>query len=80
MDVDIKRYRNIEKGIRTANAELLMNVYNTLEIYPSYFINGKIENYQHLEEIFQNFSKENQKEIIEFLKAGIRFINQTMIK
>lgn len=80
MDVDIKRYRNIEKGVRTANAELLMNVYNTLQIYPSYFINGKIQNYQHLEQIFQNFSEKNQKEIIEFLRAGIRFINRTMIE
>lgn len=79
MDVDIKRYRNIEKGIRTANAELLMNIYNALEIYPSYFIYGKIENYEHLEQIFQNISLENQREIVEFLKAGIKFINQTMV-
>lgn len=80
MDVDIKRYRNIEKGVRTANAELLMNVYNTLQIYPSYFIDGKLENYLQLEEIFKNFSKENQTEIIEFLRAGIQFINQTMVE
>ncbi len=77
VDVDIKKYRNIEKGERTANAELLMNVYNTLEIYPSYFICGKLENYQCLEKIFQTLSKENQQEMIEFLKAGITFINQT---
>ena len=80
MDVDIKRYRNIEKGVRTANAELLMNVYNTLQIYPSYFIDGKLENYLQLEQIFKNFSKKNQTEIIEFLRAGIQFINQTMVE
>lgn len=79
MDVDIKRYRNIEKGVRTANAELLMNVYNTLQIYPSYFIDGKLENYLQLEQIFKNFSKKNQTEIIEFLRAGIQFINQTRV-
>lgn len=77
VDIDIKRYRNIEKGERTANAELLMNVYNTLEIYPSYFICGKLENYQCLDEIFQSLSEQNQKKIIEFLKVGIQFINQT---
>lgn len=80
MDVDIKRYRNIEKGIKTANAELLMNIYNKLQIYPSYFINGKIENYQDLEQIFYNFSEKNQREILEFLKAGVRFINNTTPK
>ncbi len=80
MDVDIKRYRNIEKGVRTANAELLMNIYNVLEICPSYFIYGKIENYQQLEQIFKSFSKENQNEIIEFLKAGVKFINRTMVE
>ena len=37
IDVDIKRYRNIEKCKKTANAELLMNVYNSLGIFPSYF-------------------------------------------
>ena len=78
MDVDIKRYRNIEKGERTANAELLMNIYNTLEIYPSYFICGKLENYQCLDEIFQELSKQNQEKIIEFLKAEIKFINQSI--
>lgn len=76
MDIDIKRYRNIEKWKRTANAELLMNVYNALEVCPSYFIYGKIENYQYLEQIFQNFPEQKQKEIIDFLKSGITFINQ----
>ena len=78
MDVDIKKYRKIEKGERTANAELLMNIYNTLEICPSYFICGKLEDYQCLEEIFQELSKQNQEKIIEFLKAGIKFINQSI--
>lgn len=78
VDIDIKRYRNIEKGERTANAELLMNIYNTLEIYPSYFICGKLENYQCLDEIFQELSKQNQEKIIEFLKAEIKFINQSI--
>lgn len=78
VDVDIKRYRNIEKGERTANAELLMNIYNTLEIYPSYFICGKLENYQCLNEIFQTLSEQNQKKIIEFLRTGVNFINQAI--
>ncbi len=55
-----------------------MNIYNTLEIYPSYFICGKLENYQCLDEIFQELSKQNQEKIIEFLKAGIKFINQSI--
>ena len=78
VDVDIKRYRNIEKGERTANAELLMNIYNTLAIYPSYFICGKLENYQCLNEIFQTLSEQNQKKIIEFLRTGVNFINQAI--
>lgn len=77
MDVDIKRYRNIEKGNRTANAELLMNVYNALKISPSYFINGRIENYEELEKIYQKFPENIQEEIIKYLKSGIKFINQT---
>ena len=78
MDVDIKKYRKIEKGERTANAELLMNIYNTLEICPSYFICGKLEDYQCLEEIFQKLSEQNQEIIIEFLNTGIKFINLTI--
>ena len=55
-----------------------MNIYNTLEICPSYFICGKLEDYQCLEEIFQKLSEQNQEIIIEFLNSGIKFINQTI--
>ena len=52
-------------------------MYITHSVFFLLILNGRIENYQELEQIFKNFPEKIQNEIIVCLKAGINFINQT---
>lgn len=76
MDIDLKRYRSIERGYSPANVELLMNLYNELKVKPSYFMNGRVENYEDLNFVLRSFSQEQQKHILRFIESGIGFINE----
>jgi len=76
MNIDLKRYRSIERGYSPANVELLMNLYNELKVKPSYFMNGQVENYEDLNLVLRSFSQEQQKRILQFIESGIGFINE----
>ncbi len=77
---NLKRFHKIEAKEQPADARILLNLYNELNIPPSFFLRGKIENYDLLNHFFQTLTAGRQNDIQNILRAGIRFINVTWTK
>jgi transcriptional regulator with XRE-family HTH domain len=75
LQVDIKKYRALEKKETYLDAELLMNLYNEFDCMPFDFIHGSY----HLKEVNRIWSKLNpelKEELLVFIKQGLTFLNR----
>jgi transcriptional regulator with XRE-family HTH domain len=75
LQVDIKKYRALEKKESSLDAELLMNLYNEFDCMPFDIIHGSY----HLKEVNRIWCKLNpelKEELLEFIKRGLTFLNR----
>ena len=76
LDIDIKTYRDIEKGKSKPNVEILSLIYDKFGYPPSLILDVENKNYLFIiNEIWLRLSKEMQKKIERELKKLLDFIN-----
>ena len=77
LDIDIKTYRDIEKGKSKPNVEILATVYDKLGYPPSLILDVENKNYLYvINEIWLKLSEDLQNETEEMLRSFFDFINR----
>lgn len=74
LDVNIKRYRKLEKDGRDPDAYILANLYSRLKYSPMIFIREDGVTLEGLDYIWGQFEKEVQEKLIKFVEAGITLL------
>ena len=73
---DLKRYREIEKGRLSVNAELMTALYENLGYPPSMIFYEDVQNISRLNKMWDGFGKGMKEELEEFLKKGLELCNR----
>lgn len=76
LKLTLSRYRQLEKDISLADAEILMQLYEFLQYPPSIVISEKCYCLTPLNEIWRQIDSFSKKEIADYLKLSIEFINR----
>lgn len=77
--VGIKKYRKLEKGESDMDIEIIWNVYRKFRCSPSYLLNGHVENFNMLNEIWSYFSQDRQAQITKFVQMGAKLLKTECI-
>lgn len=75
LNVDIKKYRALEKNKKQPDAEILMLLHNNFECMPFKMINGKYD-LSEVNKIWNELNPDFRKELYEFMKKGLAFMNK----
>lgn len=77
LDINIKKYREIEKCNRTADAMILLNLYNRLHYHPTLLF----EQYESYMQIFNHIWLELPQDccnrMVRMIKTGLGYLNCT---
>ena len=76
LDIGVKRYREIEKGRLSVNAELMTALYENLGYPPSMIFYEDVQNISRLNKMWDGFGKGMKEELEEFLKKGLELCNR----
>lgn len=74
--VGIKKYRHMERGLSDIDIELIWNAYRKFHCSPSYLLNGYIENFNTLNEIWNCVTLEGQRKIAELMQFGVKLVQE----
>lgn len=74
LHVDIKKYRAMEKNEKKPDAELLMLLYNNFECMPFETVYGE-NDLGEINAVWRKMQPQLQKELYEFMKHGLQFMN-----
>lgn len=76
LDINVKRYRRIEKGLVGPDAEILYTLYQKLYYSPLIFFDKKELYLDELNRCWKQFSKETQRRMEQFIKVALDIINE----
>lgn len=71
LEINIKKYRNMEKVNKIPDAEILVNLYDITGIAPSFLFADELNNINTLNYTWQKFTPEVQKELLGMLDTII---------
>ena len=80
MDINIKRYRRIEKMDSLPDAVILATLYEKLSYSPLLFLENKLFFPDIINRIWETFPEALTQELISFLDDGVHFISEKSIK
>ena len=76
LSINIKKYREIEKGNQIADAEILSRLYDKTGYPPSLVLSAEVTNLNVLNRIWLTFEEEKKQELLKFLRMGLDILNQ----
>ena len=76
LDINIKKYREIEKENRIPDAEVLVNLYETTGIVPSALLEGELHNLNALNQIWERFPESIKTKLLEILDRAIALFQE----
>ena len=80
MDIDVKRYRRLEKGIILPDADILVALYQKFNYSPLIFLENDLYYSDKLNKIWNMFSEKLQEELKTFLNQAIKLIENKYTK
>ncbi|GEM_PF-209985 len=74
LHVGIKKYRQIEKGTTQPDAQVLSELYDKLGYFPSIMMPELTVNLSYLNDIWERFDKDLQKDLLSCIESGFELI------
>lgn len=76
LDINIKRYRRIEKGESEPDAEILVELYEKLKYSPMIIVNHKLFYEDRINKVWEGFPVSIKRKLEPFIEKAIELINE----